>query len=179
MLAFSLTPCAHADELAEVRRLYVSGQVPTALARVERALAARPNDAQLQFQKGLMLAEGKRVAEAGAVFRKLIEDHPDLAEPYNNLAALQAAAGDYAQARATLEQALRANPAYATAHENLGDVYAALAAESYRKALVLEPGNSSVARKIELMRELHKPQLAPSASGRSAPPLASAGGAVK
>ena len=154
--ALTVGHAAHADELSEVRRLAASGQPAAALQRLDRALAARPADPQLRFQKGLMLADDQRGAEAIAVFQQLIVDHPDLAEPYNNLAALQAASGDYAKARGTLEHALRANPSYATAHENLGDVHAALAAQSYRRALALEPGNATVPRKLELVRDLYK-----------------------
>ena len=58
-------------------------------------------------------------------FSKLIEDYPELPEPYNNLAALlRRRRASIDKARATLEMALRTNPSYATAHENLGDVYA-------------------------------------------------------
>ena len=177
--SFLLGRPAHADELNEIQRLYASGQAAAALQRVKRALAARPSDPQLRFQQGEMLAEGQRPAEAIAIFQKLVEDYPDLAEPYNNLAALLAASGDYAQARLTLEQALRSNPAYATAHENLGDVYAALAAQSYRRALLLEPGNATVPRKIELMRDLYKqPRSSVSGARSTAAPASSAASAA-
>jgi tetratricopeptide (TPR) repeat protein len=112
----------------------------------------------MRFMKGVMLADAKRDAEAMALFQKLTEDYPDLAEPYNNLAALYAASGDYSKARATLEQALRTNPSYATAHENLGDVYAALAAQSYTRAQKFDPANVSVAPKLALVRGLYKPR---------------------
>jgi tetratricopeptide (TPR) repeat protein len=115
-----------------------------------------------------MLTDAKRNMEAIALFQKLSDDYPDLAEPYNNLAALYAAAGDYAKARATLEQALRMNPGYATAHENLGDVYAALAAQSYARALKLDPGNLSVPPKLAIVRELYKRPVATSADPRPA-----------
>ena len=108
------------------------------------------------------------------MLQKLSDDFPDLAEPYNNLAALYAAEGDYAKARATLEQALRMNPRYATAHENLGDVYAALAAQSYARALKLDPGNVSVPPKLALARGLYKPADAASAASASMPASATA-----
>jgi tetratricopeptide (TPR) repeat protein len=145
-----------ADELSDVQRLYYSGQSAAAMKRVDEFLAANPKDPQMRFLKGVMLTDTKRSADAIVLFQKLSEDYPDLAEPYNNLAALYAAGGDYAKARATLDQALRTNPAYATAHENLGDVYAALAAQSYERALKFEPGNVTVPPKLALMRELYK-----------------------
>ena len=120
------------------------------------ALSTRPKDPQMRFMKGVMLADSQRSAEARTVFEKLTDDYPDLAEPYNNLAALYAHAGDYPRARATLEQALRTNPGYATAQENLGDVYVALAGQAYARAMQLDPANTSAAPKLALARKLVK-----------------------
>ncbi len=156
MACLGSTIAVHADELSDVQRLYYAGQPAAAMRRADQYLATHPKDPQMRFVKGVMLADAKRNAEAIAVFQGLTEDYPDLAEPYNNLAALYAAEGDYAQARAALEQALRANPSYATAYENLGDVYAALAAQSYGRALKLDPGNVTVPPKLALVRELYK-----------------------
>ncbi len=165
-----------ADDLGDVERLYRAGQVEAAMARVDKHLQDSPGDPQMRFLKGVMLADAKRSAEAAAVFVQLTEDHPDLVEPYNNLAALYAAGGDYAQARSTLEQALRANPGYATAQENLGDVYVALAAQSYARALQLTPGGSTrLAPKLALTRRLLEPQgTLPAAAAAAAAPAAPA-----
>jgi len=59
-------------------------------------------------------------------------------EPYNNLAVLYAAEGQERKAAEALEQAIRTNPSYTTAHENLGDLYARMASEAYAKALQLD-----------------------------------------
>jgi Flp pilus assembly protein TadD len=142
--------------IAEVHRLHYAGQTEAALARADAYLATKPNDAQMRFLKGVILADSKRRGEAVQIFQKLVDDYPDLAEPYNNLAALYAAEGDYARARITLERAVRANPGYATAHENLGDVYAALASQSYARAQKLEPVNGALESKLALVRELFK-----------------------
>jgi tetratricopeptide (TPR) repeat protein len=137
------------------------------MQRADEYLRSHPKDARVRFLKGVMLADGKRTNEAMGVFEKLSEDYPDLAEPYNNLAALYAASGDYARARTSLEQALRANPSYAIAQENLGDVYAALAAQAYTRTLKLDPGSVSVPSKLALVQQLvHAP-----GAGASAPNL--------
>lgn len=147
---------ARADALSDAHSLHYSGQSTVALQSADEFLALTPKDPPMRFFKGVMLADAKRYPEAIAQFQKLTEDYPDLAEPYNNLAAIHAATGDYIKARATLEQALRTNPGYATAHENLGDVYATLAAQSYARALQLDARNVSVPPKLALVRDLFK-----------------------
>ena len=147
---------ARADDLGDVELLMRTGQKAAAIQRIDRLLAARPNDPQLLFVKGVVLADTGRKADAIALYERLNTDYPELAEPYNNLAVLYAGDGDYGRARAALEQAVRVNPTYATGHENLGDMYAALAAQSYAQALKLEPGNATVPPKLALVRDLYK-----------------------
>lgn len=153
----AVVPAARADELAEVQRLQAAGQTAAALQRVERAVAARPRDAQLRFVHGVLLAESGRNTEAIEVLQRLTQDYPELAEPYNNLAALYAAAGDLERAKAALEQSLRANPGFATAHENLGDVLALLASRSYARALQLDPRNAGLPAKLATVRQMLAP----------------------
>ena len=149
---------ALAEELSEVTRLHHAGQSEAALERADRFLAGKPKDAQMRFLKSVVLADSGRRSEAAALLQQISQDFPELAEPHNNLAALHAAAGDYVKARAELEESIRLNPNYATAHENLGDVYAMLAAESYGRAQRLEPGSTGLPRKLELVRQLAGPQ---------------------
>jgi len=104
----------------------------------------------LRFIKGMILSEQGKSAEAINIFQKLTEDYPELPEPYNNLAVLHASAGNYDKARVALERAIRTNPAYATAHENLGDVYAKLASQSYDKAMQLADPNQQPPQKAKL-----------------------------
>jgi Flp pilus assembly protein TadD len=150
----ALPPLAAAEETEEVARLHRAGNSTQALQLAEQVLAARPKDAQMRFLKGVVLAESQRGADAMQVFESLTEDFPELAEPYNNLATLHAARGDYERARIALEQALRSNPGYATAYENLGDVHAMLASRAYARALSLDPGNHRLPSKLVLARDL-------------------------
>jgi hypothetical protein len=50
--------------------------------------------------------------------------------------------------------AIRTHPSYATAHENLGDIYARLASQAYDKALQIDSSNSSAQNKLALIRDL-------------------------
>ena len=144
---------AAADELGDVVRLRQEGQPAAALAKADLVLAAQPRDAQMRFVRASLLVDLKRNTEAITALESFTEDYPDLAEPYNNLAVLYAASGEYAKARAALEQALRLRPAYATAHENLGDVYVALAASSYASALKADPTLGTVQGKLAQVRQ--------------------------
>ena len=67
---------------------------------------------------------------------------------------LYAAAGELEKARAALELALFARPDYATAHENMGDVYLQMAADAYQRAATLQPTNRTVSSKLALTREM-------------------------
>lgn len=161
---------AWADDAADVGQLMRAGKTAEAMARVDQALAAKPRDPQMRFLKGVLLTETGKPSEAINVFVKLTEDYPELPEPYNNLAVLYAAQNQYDKARAALEMAIRTNPSYATAHENLGDVYARLASQAYSKALQLDASNTAVQPKLALIREL----FAPSAKGAAATKVAAA-----
>jgi tetratricopeptide (TPR) repeat protein len=143
---------AQADVLRDVEVLYRSGEVETALSRADAAIAANPADARMRFFKGVMLAESGRAAEAQAVFERLNQEFPELPEPYNNLAVLHAARGDWQLARQALEAALRADPGYTIAYENLGDVYLQLARVAYERASGHR--GSAVDRKLSMVREL-------------------------
>jgi tetratricopeptide (TPR) repeat protein len=145
---------AHADDYSDVSRLMRAGQYPEALAKVDQYLASKPRDPQMRFFKGVIQTETGKTNDAIATFTKITEDYPELPEPYNNMAVLYAGQSQFDKARAALEMAIRTNPSYATAHENLGDVYARLASQAYSKALQLDGGNAAVPPKLALIRNL-------------------------
>ena len=149
--------CAWADDYGDVNQLLRSGKHSEALAKADQYLASKPRDPQMRFLKGVIQTEAGRPAEAISTFTKLTEDYPELPEPYNNLAVLYASQSQFDKARAALEMAIRTNPSYATAHENLGDVYAKLASQAYSKALQLDASNTGVQPKLALIRELFAP----------------------
>jgi tetratricopeptide (TPR) repeat protein len=144
---------AMADSLSDAQRLLKQGDPSRALEAIEVHVASRPDDAQGRFTKGLILAEMGRPAEAIAVFGKLVEDYPELPEPYNNLAVLYAQQKQYDKARTALEMAIRIHPTYATAFENLGDVHARLASQAYEKALQLDPSRRMTQSKLTRLRD--------------------------
>lgn len=164
-------PLAHAQtadiKLADAQRLLKKGQHAQALNAVDGYLTEKPKEAQGRFTKGLILTEMKRTGEAILVFKKLTEDFPELPEPYNNLAVLYAQEKQYDKARQALEAAIKTHPAYAVAHENLGDIYAKLASQAYGKALQIDAGNTAAQSKMAMIRDLVPP--ASSGAGKPAP----------
>ncbi|MCL4472248.1 MAG: tetratricopeptide repeat protein [Gammaproteobacteria bacterium] len=159
----SFTHPAHSDELQDINKLYKQGQHDKALERLESYLTSRPKDAQGpkiaqgRFLKGVILAEQGKNAEAVQIFTRLTEEYPELPEPYNNLAVLYASQGQYDKARHALEMAINTHPSYATAHENLGDIYAKMASQAYDKALQLDKSNVTAQTKLALVKELFSP----------------------
>ena len=145
---------AAADEASEINRMFAAGQVNEAFAKLDELIAAKPRDPQLRFQKGVLLAEAHRASDASAVFTQLTIDFPEIPEPYNNLAVIYAAQGEFDKARAALEAAIRARPDYAVALQNLGDVYVQLAKASYARALQLDLNNTALPPKLSVLRGL-------------------------
>ncbi len=179
---------AYADEIADVGKLAKAGKVVEALSKANEYLAKHPADPQMRFMKGVLLTEQNKSEEAIAVFTKLTEDYKDLPEPYNNLAVLYAASGQYDKARIALEKAIRTNPSYMTAYENLGDVYGKMASQAYDKALALGANNTPAKSRLTLLRSFSSttgakgngPELipappAPAAAPAPAPQVAQAG----
>jgi Flp pilus assembly protein TadD len=147
---------AHAatPTVAEVEKQFRSGDKAQALARADAALQADGNLAGMRFLKGVMLTESGRTDEARGVFERMTQDFPEMPEPYNNLAVLEAAAGRLDQARALLDTALRHDPAYRTAHENLGDVLVRLAQRAYEASAQGARAEADLQRKLRLVRDL-------------------------
>ena len=153
-LLMACTVAAQTDDYQEAQKLFRGGQQSQALERVDSFLKGNPKDARARFLKGLILTEQNKTADAIRIFTGLTEDYPELPEPYNNLAVLYAQQGQYDKARSALELSIRTHPSYATAHENLGDIYAKLASQAYDKALQLDKANTAAQTKLGLIKEL-------------------------
>jgi|TARA_R110000822_G_scaffold111058_3_gene241526 tetratricopeptide (TPR) repeat protein len=144
----------HANAVADAQKMMQRGDYAAALSALDAQLRSNPQDAEARFVRGLALTQLDRVPDAIRAFADLTRDYPQLPEPYNNLAVLYAQEGDYEKARDALEAALATHPSYATAHENLGDIYAALAGAAYNRALMLDQGNRGVQQKLSLISQM-------------------------
>lgn len=175
-----LSPAAFADSVStQAQALIEQGKAGDALQLLDKHLGKNPQDAEARFMRGLALVRLDRGKDAIRVFADLTRDYPQLPEPYNNLAVLYAGQGDYEKARDALEAALATHPSYATAHENLGDIYAALAGAAYNRALALDESNQMLRRKLSLINQLDSSaapttEMAAAPKAQTAPPVAAA-----
>lgn len=118
----------------EVQKKMVQRNWQGALEEIDEYLKERPRDPQMRFWRARMLEVLQRKDEALDLYRQLAEEYPELAEVQNNLGVMLAADGLLNEAKRAFELALRNNPNYAIAHENLGDVLLHLARRSYLNA---------------------------------------------
>lgn len=160
----------YADDYQDAGMLFKQGQYDQSLEKVNAYLAGKPEDAKARFLKGLIVTKQGNTPDAIKIFQALTVDYPELPEPYNNLAVLYAGQGQYDKAKVALEKAIRTHPSYATAHENLGDIYARMASQAYDRALQLDRGNTVTQSKLAMIQDL----FAGVALGKAAPPPAPA-----
>lgn len=144
----------YSQGLREAAALVKDKQFSTAQAKLDVLLAQRPREPQARFLKGVVETELGHTDAAIEVFRGLIADYPELPEPYNNLAVIYAQKGEYDSARIALETAVRTAPNWAVARENLGDIYARLAAAEYDRAAKLDRDNKTAPAKLTAVRSL-------------------------
>lgn len=143
-----------ANDIQDINQAFRKGDLAGALAKANSYLAKNPKDAQARFLKGLIQADMAKTSEAIQTFTALTEDFPELPEPYNNLAVLYASQSKYDEAKNALEMAIRTHPSYATAHENLGDIYSKMASIAYDKALQIDSKNTAAQTKLSLIKEM-------------------------
>ena len=136
----------------DVRKLLRQAKYAQALVVVNKGLATNPRDPQMRFWQGFIFEQLGQPDMALQVYLGLTQEFPELAEPHNNLGVLYAAKGDYPSAKASLDAALRDNPNYAAAHENMGDLLVNMARQSYERALASDPKLSEPAKKIERLK---------------------------
>ncbi|WP_460482351.1 L,D-transpeptidase Cds6 family protein [Comamonas humi] len=165
---------AHASrESEEVAQLLEQGKADQAAKQADGYLKQNPGDVEMRFIRGVVATEQKQNAQAIKIFSALTREYPNMPEPYNNLAVLYAADGQERKAAEALEQAIRTNPSYTTAHENLGDLYARMASEAYSKALQLDGSRQALKPKLALIT-----QIVPGQTGQAKAMVASAGQAA-
>lgn len=141
------------------------------LAQLDAHIASNPRDAQAKFKRATVLAHLNRDDEAIAAFTELTQTYPELPEPYNNLAALYAKQGNFAEARAALETATKVNPGYGLAYENLGDLYLRMANEAYRRAQNLGKASATTTQRLADIQKIVSPPKTPAPPKQAVVPV--------
>jgi len=144
---------AYAAGLKDARDLMAQKRYDAAIVRLEGLSRERPREPQARFLKAVAESEAGTPDAALATLNSLAADFPELPEVHNNLAVLHAARGNLDLAKSELELAIAASPEYAPAVENLGDVYARLAARQYERAATLDKGKGNAPAKLKLVRD--------------------------
>jgi tetratricopeptide (TPR) repeat protein len=105
------------------------------------------------FKKALALMDAGKWEEAATLLQALTAERPDLAPPWNNLGVIRARQGRKEEALDMFNIAVRINPNYATAQENLGDLHADMARRAYDRALPPSSEKSSASRNLRTKRD--------------------------
>ena len=154
VLYIFISTTIYAADIKSINLLIESKDYKSASEEIEKLLINDSDDPQLLFIKGVLFSEMGKQNEAIKVFEDLSKSHPNLPEPYNNLAVLYAQKGDFLAAKNALEKAIKTHPSYSTAHVNLGDLYTRMASESYNQALQIDKSNQSAKTKLSLIKRL-------------------------
>ena len=143
-LAAILSPAAGLCDETFERALSLASEKHYSEARevLDSLLEREPGHPRARLLHGILRARTGHVSEAIDIFEALRLDHPDMSEPYNNLAVLYAVQDRLDDARKTLLAALERQPD-AVVYANLGDVYTKLARRAYEQARELELGSGA------------------------------------
>ena len=116
----------------------------------EELLEKKPLWPHVQFLTAYAYQMNKQSNKAAIMYQALINQHPELPEPRNNLAMIHLATGDYDAASKLLVEAISTHNSYATAYQNLSRIYTGIASEAYRRALSESKEPTNYTHKIEL-----------------------------
>src|SRR6202035_456240 len=125
-----------------------TGQLPEAVANLQTALAARPNDQDLLYYLGR--ASGLLSKQS---MDTLLAAYPDSARAHQALAENYFVLRQMPQAEKEYQEALRLRPELPGLHLELGQVYAnsaqwAKAEDQFRAEAKLQPGNAQAAYRL-------------------------------
>src|SRR5437764_8504004 len=102
------------------------------------------SSADQEFELAKQHHAAGRMAEAEAIYRRLLAQHPNSAALLHRLGILMNQRGEGAAAAQLIERAIQLDPAAAEIHNNLGVVYGSMgrhedALRCYRRAIQLRP----------------------------------------
>jgi len=156
-------PATANESYQQIKSNIESGKIDLALERIKREIKHNPDDYRAWFLMGVAYTRGQQFHQAMESFQRVIEIHPMLAEPHNNLAVIYNALGDYRAAARELEASLKKKPGDAVTEENLAELHLKLALEHYRRALKRAPNPALEQRYMRLLK-VRDPRISPDLS---------------
>jgi tetratricopeptide (TPR) repeat protein len=125
------------------------GDKETAVRLIDEALAINPRSAPAFSNRGNILKDLRRFADALASYDSALALQPDFADAFNNRGNALRALGRFDDALASYDRAIELRPDYSHAHYNRGNVLADLkrhddAIASFDRALGFAPANAEI-----------------------------------
>ncbi|MFB8787327.1 MAG: tetratricopeptide repeat protein [Potamolinea sp.] len=147
---------------AVIRQVLKTRKIESALSRLEQKLKTDRGTVQEYYELGSIYSDKKLFAQAIVLLQKSLKgvdaEEENLALVHNALGYAYFAQEQYDIAIREYKEALKDNPEYVTALNNLGHVYerkklTAQALETYEQALKYEPNNPIAKRRAESLRK--------------------------
>jgi len=147
---------------AVVRQVLKTRKVETALSQLEKKLKKERGTVQEYYELGSIYSDKKMFAQAITLFQKALKgvdvESENLAPVHNALGFAYFAQQQYDIAIREYKEAIKQNPDYVTALNNLGHVYerkklTAQALEVYEQALKYQPNNEIAKRRATSLRK--------------------------
>ena len=145
-----------------VRQVIKTRKVETALTRLEKKLKQERGTVQEYYELASIYSDKKMFAQSITLFQKSLKgvdaEEENLAPVHNALGFAYFCQEQYDMAIREYKEALKANPKYVTAINNLGHVYerkklTVQALQMYEEALKYEPNNTIAKRRAESLRK--------------------------
>jgi tetratricopeptide (TPR) repeat protein len=145
-----------------VRQVIKTRKVETALTRLEKKLKQERGTVQEYYELASIYSDKKMFAQSITLFQKSLKgvdaEEENLAPVHNALGFAYFCQEQYDMAIREYKEALKANPEYVTAINNLGHVYerkklTVQALQMYEEALKFEPNNTIAKRRAESLRK--------------------------
>lgn len=130
-------PESASQAATRISGLITAGRADKALAEIAKLNsdehASLGTNVQLMFLEARAYTSKGDISKALEIYRRMTYRYPELAEPWNNMAVLQAQLGSLDEALSSLQMALSIRPDYAIANRNIGHIYNLLAQRSLQK----------------------------------------------
>ncbi|NEN75915.1 hypothetical protein F9B74_06185 [Pelistega sp. NLN82] len=148
-------PETHSQAAERIKQLIHAGKYDIALREIDKFTINHQytdgTDVQLLFLKARAYAAKGDINKAITIYNEMTFNYPELAEPWNNKAALQMKLGSFDEALESLKMALAIRPNYTIANQNIGLIYTALAKRSFNQAA--NNGSKSAQQKAEKLQQ--------------------------